>query len=326
METVLIVGGAGYIGSHLNKAVNARGYPSVVFDNLVTGHLEAVKWGQFVLGDLADTEQLRLLFRHYRPRAVMHFAAFSTVGESVTNPEKYYLNNLIGALNLLRVMRENDCDKLVFSSTCAVYGTPSSVPIDENHPCAPINPYGRGKLMIENIMAEYALAYDLKYVSLRYFNAAGADAGAEIGEDHQPESHLIPLVLDAAAGRRDRIQIFGTDYPTPDGTCIRDYIHVDDLAEAHILALEYLLNGGASDFFNLGNGQGYSVREIISCVEAVTGRPVAAAEGPRREGDPPMLVGSVDKARLVLGWRPHWESLEAIVSSAWNWHQKHFCC
>lgn len=319
---ILIVGGAGYIGAHVNKELNLQGYETVVFDNLSFGHRDFVKWGLFEGGDLGDIEEIRRLFKKYPIEAVMHFAAFTYVGESVENPQKYYLNNLRNTLNLLEVMLEEEVKNFVFSSTCATYGTPEEIPITEKHPQKPINPYGKGKLMVEQILADYSQAYDFNYVSLRYFNAAGADPDAEIGELHQPETHLIPLTLDAAAGRREDIRIFGTDYPTPDGTCIRDYIHVLDLADAHIKALKYLQKGEKSDVFNLGNGQGFSVREVIETTQNVTGREIKVKEVERRPGDPPILVGSSSKAQNILGWQPAYRDLDRIIQTAWKWHQK----
>lgn len=264
---ILITGGAGYIGSHANRLLNQKNYQTVVYDNLVYGHKEAVKWGEFILGDLNDIDQLRLLFSKYSIKAVMHFAAFAYVGESVEDPEKYYLNNVSGTLNILKVMREFNCKYFVFSSTCATYGEPIYIPIDEEHPQNPINPYGKSKLMVEQLLKDYSEAYDFKYVSLRYFNAAGADLHEEIGESHNPETHLIPLILDVVAGKKDDIKVYGTDYTTSDGSAIRDYIHVTDLANAHILAMDYLLKGGKSDYFNLGNGNGHSVSEVINSVK-----------------------------------------------------------
>ncbi len=319
---ILVAGGAGYIGSHVNKLLNERGYGTVVFDNLVYGHREFVKWGEFVLGDLSDIEQIRLAFSKYPVRAVMHFAAFAYVGESVQDPEKYYVNNVANTLNILRVMREFGVRYFIFSSTCATYGDPVEIPITEDHPQNPINPYGQSKLMVEKVLSDYSAAYGLKSVALRYFNAAGADPGQEIGEWHDPETHLIPLVLDAAIGRRADIKVFGTDYDTPDGTCIRDYIHVTDLADAHILALEYLFNGGASDVFNLGNGNGFSVRDVIETARDVTGREIVDVPSPRRPGDPAVLVGSSKKTTEVLGWRPRYFELRKIIETAWNWHCK----
>ncbi|MDR2574700.1 MAG: UDP-glucose 4-epimerase GalE [Desulfovibrio sp.] len=323
-KNIFIAGGAGYIGSHLNLAAHERGYGTVVYDNLVYGHKSAVQWGDFVLGDLEDIKQLRLVFRHFRPDAVMHFAAYACVGESVAEPEKYYLNNVAATLNLLRVMREAGCRDFIFSSTCATYGIPRQTPITEDHPQVPVNPYGRSKLMVENMLADYAAAYGMRHVNLRYFNAAGADRRSRIGEDHQPETHLIPLVLDAAAGKKPGVSVFGTDYDTPDGTCVRDYIHVEDLAQAHLLALEYLFDGGESISLNLGNGQGYSVKEVIDCARAVTGREIRVTEGPRRAGDPPALVGGTELAARVLGWRPALPRLEDIIGTAWAWHKKRF--
>jgi UDP-glucose 4-epimerase len=319
---ILVVGGAGYIGSHVNKLLAIKGHETIVLDNLVYGHREFVKWGSFVQGDLSGLDFLRELFRTYPIKAVMHFAAFAYVGESVIDPQKYYLNNVRNTLNLLQVMNETNVRKFIFSSTCATYGNPVTIPIDESHPQAPINPYGQSKFVVERILADYCKAYDLQYVSLRYFNAAGADPDGEIGERHDPETHLIPLVLDVAGGRRSYVNIFGTDYDTPDGTCVRDYIHVTDLATAHVLALEYLLSGGKSDCFNLGNGSGFSVLEVIAEAERVTGRTITVKREPRREGDPPMLVGSADKARTLLGWSPEFADLAKIIETAWNYHQK----
>ena len=319
---ILIVGGAGYIGSHVNKELNKRGYETVVFDNLSYGHEDFVKWGVFERGDLGNIEEIREVFSKYSIEAVMHFAAFTYVGESVEDPQKYYLNNLRNTLNLLQVMLEFEVKKLVFSSTCATYGSPIEIPITEDHPQNPINPYGKGKFMVEKVLEDYSRAYDLRYASLRYFNAAGADPEGEVGELHDPETHLIPLILDAAAGKRDDIKIFGTDYDTPDGTCVRDYIHVTDLADAHIKALEYLKKGGASEFFNLGNGNGFSVREVIDVSREVTGKPIKAVEDERRPGDPPVLVGSSKKAQEILGWKPEYADIRKIVETAWKWHQK----
>ena len=319
---ILIVGGAGYIGSHVNKELNKRGYETVIFDNLSYGHEDFVKWGNFERVDLEDIERLRELFCKYPVDAVMHFAAFTYVGESVEDPQKYYMNNLKNTLNLLQVMLEFDVKYFVFSSTCATYGNPLKIPITEDHPQNPINPYGRAKLMVENVLEDYCHAYGLKYVALRYFNAAGADVDGEIGELHDPETHLIPLILDAASGEREDIKIFGTDYNTPDGTCIRDYVHVTDLADAHIKALEYLKNGGKSDFFNLGNGNGFSVREVIETARKITGKKIKAVEDVRRPGDPPVLVGSSKKAREILKWEPKYDDLSRIVETAWKWHEK----
>ena len=319
---ILIAGGAGYIGSHANKLFNQRGYDTVVFDNLVYGHRSFVRWGDFVLGDLADCDQLRLCFSKYPIEAVMHFCAFAYVGESVTDPAKYYRNNVVNTLNLLDTMREFHVPYLIFSSTCSTYGVPQRIPLTEDHPQSPVNPYGWSKFMIEQILKDYNNAYGIKYVTLRYFNAAGADPDADIGERHDPETHLIPLVLDVAAGKRPDVKIFGTDYETPDGTCIRDYIHVTDLADAHILALGYLRGGGPSDSFNLGNGNGFSVREVIRTAEKVTGRAIKYIETGRRAGDPPVLIGSASKAMEILQWRPQFADLPIIMQTAWHWHQK----
>ncbi len=319
---ILVVGGAGYIGSHINKLLNKKGYKTAVFDNLIYGHREFVKWGDFILGDLADIEQIRLVFKKNPIKAVMHFAALAYVGESVEDPQKYYINNVANTLNILRVMREFNVKFFIFSSTCATYGNPIETPIVENHPQNPINPYGQSKLMVEKILSDYNNAYGLKYATLRYFNAAGADPDNEIGEWHEPETHLIPLVLDAAIGKREDIKIFGTDYDTPDSTCIRDYIHVTDLADAHILALEYLFNGGKSEVFNLGNGNGVSVIEVIETARRVTGKNIKSVESPRRPGDPAVLVGSARKATEILNWQPRYFGLNNIIETAWSWHQK----
>ncbi|AIS32774.1 MULTISPECIES: UDP-glucose 4-epimerase GalE [Methanobacterium] len=319
---ILVTGGAGYIGSHANKELTRTGYETVVLDNMSYGHPDFLKWGVFEEVDLGDLESIRNVFRKYEIEAVMHFAAFTYVGESVEDPQKYYLNNLRNTLNLLQVMNEFEVRKLVFSSTCATYGNPQKIPLTEDHPQNPINPYGQGKLMVEKVLKDYSSAYGLRYVSLRYFNAAGADPEGEVGERHEPETHLIPLILDAAMGKREDIKIFGTDYPTTDGTCIRDYIHVTDLADAHIKALKYLEDGGESEVFNLGNGNGFSVREVIEEARKVTGKEIKATETERRPGDPPVLVGSSEKARKILKWQPKYDDLTKIISTAWEWHKK----
>lgn len=323
--TILVTGGAGYIGSHAVLALQQAGYDVVVLDNLVYGHrdlVESVLNVELVEGDTNDRALLDQLFASRSFAAVMHFAAYAYVGESVSHPDKYYRNNVIGTLTLLEAMVAAGIKQFVFSSTCATYGVPKTVPIPEDHPQAPINPYGATKLMVERILSDFDRAYDFKSVSFRYFNAAGADPEGRLGEDHQPETHLIPLVLMTALGKQDAISIFGTDYPTPDGTCIRDYIHVTDLAEAHVLGLNYLLKGGDSQIFNLGNGNGFSVREVIETAQKVTGRSIPAIERDRRPGDPPALVGSAEKARNLLGWNPQYADLEQILTHAWNWHQK----
>lgn len=319
---ILIVGGAGYIGSHINKELNKQGYKTVVFDSLVKGHKEAVKWGEFFEGDLGNIDDIRGVFKKYPIEAVLHFAAFIEVGESVKDPQKYYQNNVKNTLNLFQVMLENNVKKIIFSSTAATFGNPQYTPIDEKHSQVPINPYGQAKLMVEKILADYDLAYGLKYVALRYFNACGADLDGEIGENHNPESHLIPLILDAALGKREDIKIFGTDYPTIDGTCIRDYVHVTDLAQAHILALKKLMEGGESDCFNLGNGSGFSVRQVIEVAKKITGVDFKVAETERRAGDPPELIADSKKAKEILKWEPKYFDLETIISSAWNWHKQ----
>lgn len=319
---ILVCGGAGYIGSHINKLLSENGYETVVFDSLVYGHREAVKWGTFIQGDLKNLDDIEAVFQKYPIEAVFHFAAFAYVGESVQEPEKYYYNNVVNTLNLLHAMKKYGCKKIIFSSTCATYGEPEKIPITEDMPQNPINPYGFTKLSVERIFKDYQKAYGLQFVVLRYFNAAGADPDAEIGEDHNPETHIIPLVLDAAAGKKPDIKVFGTDYPTSDGSCVRDYIHVTDLAQAHLLALKYLKKGGESDFFNLGNKKGSSVLEIIDAVKRVTGKDFKVTLAPRRPGDPAILVGSSEKARKVLGWEPQFADIDTIVSHAWKWHQK----
>ena len=321
-KSILVTGGAGYIGAHACKSLEGAGYMPIAYDNLVYGHSQSVKWGPLEEGDIGNRRQLEAVLQKYQPSAVMHFAAYAYVGESVENPAKYYRNNVAGTLTLLESMKKCGIDRIIFSSTCATYGMPEQIPIGENHPQCPINPYGRSKLMIEWILQDFAVAYDLNFVSLRYFNAAGADPDGDIGENHNPETHLIPLVLDAAMGRRDHLEIFGTDYDTADGTCIRDYIHVTDLADAHLLALEYLRNGGESNVFNLGNGNGFSVREVIAAASELTGCDIPYVESERRPGDPPVLIGSSDKIRKTLGWDPVYNTLENIIETAWRWHKK----
>ena len=323
MKTILVAGGAGYIGSHMVALLVKRGYEVVVADNLRTGHWQAVKGARkMYVGDLRDGAFLHQIFTENKIDGVINFAAFSLVGESVTNPLKYYGNNVEGAVSLLSAMQAHGVDKIVFSSTAAAYGEPEKQPIEEGDRTEPTNPYGATKLAIENMLKWCDCAYNIRYVALRYFNAAGSDTEAGIGEDHNPESHLIPLVMKTALGQRDHIGIFGEDYPTPDGTCVRDYIHVKDLAEAHLLALEYLDRGGKSDVFNLGSGNGYSVREIIDTARRVTGREIPARVEPRRAGDPSVLIASHKKAVEVLGWQPV-RGLEEIISDAWAWHSGH---
>ncbi|MGB3533988.1 MAG: UDP-glucose 4-epimerase GalE [Microcoleaceae cyanobacterium] len=323
--TVLVTGGAGYIGSHAVKALKSSGYEVVILDNLVYGHpeiAENVLKTELIVGDTNDRALLDQLFAERKIDAVMHFAAYAYVGESVSQPDKYYRNNVVGTLTLLEAMNAAGIKKFVFSSTCATYGVPETVPIPEDHPQNPINPYGMTKLMVEHILADFDQAYDFRSVRFRYFNAAGADPSGELGEDHNPETHLIPLTLYTALGKRDTISIFGTDYPTPDGTCIRDYIHVSDLASAHVLGLEYLLDGGKTDKFNLGNGNGFSVKEVIEAAREVTGREIKAIECDRRPGDPPSLVGSGEKAKKILGWNPEYPDIKDIIAHAWQWHLK----
>ncbi|MGD8963025.1 MAG: UDP-glucose 4-epimerase GalE [Desulfobacterales bacterium] len=318
---ILVTGGAGYIGSHCCKALSQRGLHPVTLDNLVYGHRNFVRWGEFFQGDVGNTADLKKLFNQHQIDAVMHFAAYAYVGESVQEPIKYYENNLRNTVELLHAVVENDVQYFVFSSTCATYGNPEKIPIDEKHPQNPVNPYGRTKRMIEEILKDYAAAYDLKYTSLRYFNAAGADPDGEIGEDHDPETHLIPLVLDVAAAKRASIKVFGTDYQTPDGTCIRDYIHVTDLAEAHILALQRLMDGAESCCYNLGTGQGFSVLDVIERARKITGKNIRAENTDRRPGDPPVLIASNEKAIAELSWNPVYADLDDIIGTAWRWHQ-----
>lgn len=324
--TVLVTGGAGYIGSHAVLALEEAGYSVVVLDSLEYGHaniLEKHTKARLVLGHTADQECLRRLFDEYDFMAVMHFAAYIAVGESVQEPAKYYRNNVLGTLSLLEAMVSAGVDKFVFSSTCAIYGPPKSVPIPEDHPTNPISPYASSKLMVEQILRDFDVAYGLRSVGFRYFNAAGADPEGRSGEDHDPETHLIPLVLLTALGHRENIAIFGTDYATPDGTCVRDYIHVSDLAQAHVLGLKYLLEGGSTEFINLGNGNGFSVKDVIETARKITGRSIPAVAKDRRSGDPAMLVGSSDRGRTLLGWKPKYPGLEDIIAHAWAWHQKH---
>lgn len=319
---VLVTGGAGYIGSHAVRRLLAAGHEVTVYDNLSQGHSAAVPGERLVVGNLHDTERLATLLRERRIDAVMHFAAFTLVGESVVDPRKYYANNVGGSLSLFSAMLEAGVRRCVFSSTAAVYGEPEVVPIAEDSPLAPVNPYGFTKLAIERALADYARAYGWGVAALRYFNAAGASESGAIGEDHTPESHLIPLVLQVALGQREAIQVFGDDYPTPDGTCVRDYIHVEDLAAAHVLALEQLADHQAQAM-NLGVGRGYSVREVIEMCRRVTGLNIAERQAPRRPGDPPSLVADARRAREVLQWTPQHSDLETIVRTAWRWHSSH---
>lgn len=309
------------MGSHVNKCLSQKGHQTVVLDNLVHGHREFAKWGRLVEMDLGDRAGLEKLLAAEKFDAVLHFAGYIAVGESVREPETYYRNNVGNSLILLAAMRQAGLNRIIFSSTAAVYGDPVQIPLGEDHPLAPINPYGRTKLIIEQALRDFSAAYGLRSAALRYFNAAGAAPGAGIGERHVPETHLIPLVLGAALGKRPEVSVYGADYDTPDGTCLRDYIHVDDLAEAHVLALEYLEQGGGTDCFNLGNGNGFSVQEVISTARKVTGREIKAEITPRREGDAPRLIASSDKAKRILNWKPRYTDLGDIVKTAWEWHK-----
>ena len=322
--TILVTGGAGYIGSHAVLALQRAGYEAIVLDNLSSGHRELLEPLQveLIVGDTIDRPLLDQIFQTREIAAVMHFAADIAVGESVTDPAKYYRNNVAATLSLLEAMVAASIKAFVFSSSCALYGVPKFVPLTEDHPFDPISPYATTKWMVEKILNDFDVAYDFRSVAFRYFNASGADPEGLLGEDHAPETHLIPLVLLTALGQRDSIAILGTDYPTPDGTCIRDYIHVSDLAQAHVLGLKYLLDGGNSEVFNLGNGSGFSVREVIETARKITGKEINVVERDRRPGDPPILVGSSEKAQRVLGWQPQFAALETILNHAWQWHQK----
>lgn len=319
---ILVVGGAGYIGSHMVKMLLDAGHHVITFDNLSGGFRDAVLGGEFVEGDLADRTALDNAFTLHRPDAVMHFASFIQVGESVKLPDKYYRNNFSNTVNLLDAMVAHDVKRFIFSSTAAIFGEPEYVPIDELHPTKPLNPYGRSKWMVEQMLADYGLAFGLRYVCLRYFNAAGADPGGLLGERHQPETHLIPLVLQAASGRRKHIEVFGRDYDTPDGTCVRDYIHIVDLCSAHLLALNYLNEEGQSDCFNLGNGEGFSVQQVIDAAQRITGVSIRVIDAQRRAGDPARLVADASRARRVLNWTPRHAELDSIIADAWRWESK----
>ena len=321
MTNILVTGGAGYIGSHACKALKAAGYTPVTYDNLSTGWQDAVKFGPFEQGDLTDRARLDQIFATYQPVAVMHFAALSQVGESMREPGLYWYNNVAGSLNLLQATVQAGCRNFVFSSTCATYGDQDNVVLDETSEQHPINAYGASKRAIEDMLRDFEVAYDLRHVIFRYFNVAGCDPAAEVGEFHQPETHLIPLMLDAIEGRRDALTIFGTDYDTPDGTCIRDYVHVCDLVDAHILGLKWLEDDKGSRVFNLGTGSGFSVREVIDQSAAITNRPVPVVEGPRRPGDCTKLVSGSSRAEAELGWRPVRSTLDKMIADAWRWHQ-----
>jgi UDP-glucose 4-epimerase len=319
---LLVVGGAGYIGSHMVKLLLSERHEVVVLDNLSSGHRSSLVGEEFVQGDLANPSLLNALFSAYRFDAVFQFASFIEVGESLSNPAKYYRNNFTNTQNLTDAMVRSDVKRLIFSSTAAIFGEPEYTPIDEDHECRPVNAYGRSKLMVEQALRDYDRAYEFKSICLRYFNAAGADPMGEIGERHEPETHLIPLLLQVASGRRNRIKVFGRDYDTPDGTCIRDYIHVQDLCHAHLRALNYLVETGKSDAFNLGNGQGFSVQEVLSTVERITGKRVRTEDAPRRVGDPTRLVANSSKATRILDWKSRYCELDTIVAHAWAWEKK----
>ncbi|HWS77956.1 MAG TPA: UDP-glucose 4-epimerase GalE [Thermomonas sp.] len=321
--TILVVGGAGYIGSHMVKLLRRSGFRAVVADDLSSGRREAVPGAELQVGDIGDAGFVDALLATVQPAAVMHFASFIQVGESVADPAKYYRNNVTATQTLLDGMRAHRIARFIFSSTAAIFGDPAYVPIDEAHPKQPINPYGRSKWFVEQLLEDYDRAYGLKSVCLRYFNAAGADPDGELGECHEPETHLLPLILQVASGRRPHIGVYGEDYATPDGTCVRDYIHVSDLCDAHLLALRQLLAGGGSARYNLGNGNGYSVREVIDAARRVTGHPIPMVAGPRREGDPPVLVADARAAREALGWQPRFGDLDTIVAHAWAWERRH---
>lgn len=320
MKRILVTGGAGYIGSHTCKQLSAFGYEPITYDNLSTGHKEFVKWGPLVIGDLHETSKLYQVIKDFRPLAVIHFAASAYVGESVSNPFKYYRNNVGGTLSLIDAMRRAELNRIVFSSTCATYGVPDVCPINESCPQIPINPYGQTKLMIEQILRDLTVQKEIRHISLRYFNAAGADPDGEIGERHDPETHLIPLAIQSALGGIP-LSIFGSDFPTEDGSAVRDYIHVNDLAKAHIKALEHLLNGGTSDFINLGTGKGSSVSEIVRTLQSLGLEPTATY-GPRRDGDPAILVADSKKAKMILGWTPDYTHVKGILQTAIHWHIK----
>ena len=323
VKNILIVGGAGYIGSYMAKYLAQHGYTPIVLDNLICGHKQAVKYGPFIEGSMEDRGTLDRIFSDHAVAAVMHFAAFCYVGESVEEPAKYYRNNIANTLILLDAMLKKGIDKFIFSSSCSIYGEPVEVPITEAHPKAPINPYGRTKLVVEHMLEDFGHAYGLKSIPLRYFNAAGADPQGELGEDHHPETHLIPLVLKTALGQRPQVDVFGNDYPTPDGTCVRDYIHIEDLAQAHLLALERLLSGSPPEAYNLGNAKGHSVKQVIDTARRITGKEIPVRFVARRPGDPAVLVSSSEKATRDLGWKPRFPELETIIETAWRWHKDH---
>ena len=321
-QTILVTGGAGYIGSHVCKSLAAEGFNPVAVDCLSHGHESAVKWGPLERVDLTDDARLKTVIKQHQPVGVMHFAGLCDVGESVLDPARYYHNNLMGSLNLLRGMLDRGIHAIIFSSSCAIYGVPEKIPISETQARVPVTPYGVSKLVVEHMLRDFSMAYGIRYLCLRYFNAAGADPEGEIGENHQPESHVIPLAIKTALGQRRYFEVFGTDYETPDGTAVRDYVHVSDLASAHVLALRYLLEGGPSTALNLGTGRGHSVKQIVAAVERLSGRAVPVKEGPRRTGDPSILVADASEAFKVLAWTPKHCALDDIIATALNWHRK----
>jgi len=321
MENILVTGGAGYIGSHTCKALAMAGYYPIAYDNMVYGNPWAVKWGPLEEGDINDRERLDIVIEKYNPSAVLHFAAFAYVGESICHPRKYFRNNVTGSMTLFEAMCDHGIQNIVFSSSCATYGTPEITPISENHVQKPINPYGASKLMVERILNDFHYAYNINHVSLRYFNAAGADSDGEIGEFHVPETHLIPLVLETALKKHPHISIYGNDYDTPDGTCVRDYIHVEDLAQAHVAALTFLKNDKRSESFNLGTGKGFSVKEIIKEAERLTGKEIPFVICDKRRGDPAKLIAVANKAKQAFEWVPRQSNLENIIKTAWNWYK-----
>jgi UDP-glucose 4-epimerase len=322
MTKIFVTGGAGYIGSHVVKLLGQKGYEVMVYDNLSTGNQDSVLYGKLMKGDILDFESIKTAMADFQPDAVMHFAAKIVVPESVAEPLKYYENNVCGAVNVIKAMKECKVDKFIFSSTAAVYGEPKEMPLSEDMPLSPVNPYGRSKAMVERVLEDFSKARDFRYVSLRYFNVAGADPEGRIGETKKDATHLITMCVRTACGKRDKLYVYGTDYPTPDGTCIRDYIHVMDLADAHVLALEYLLEGGKGDVFNCGYGQGYSVQQVVDTAKRVTGVDFPVEYAPRRPGDPPELVADSSKIRQKLGWKPKYDDLNFIIQTAWEWEKK----
>jgi UDP-glucose 4-epimerase len=322
MTKIFVTGGAGYIGSHVVKLLGEKNYDVMVYDNLSTGNQDSVLYGKLVKGDILDFERIKTAMADFQPDAIMHFAAKIVVPESVAEPLKYYENNVYGAINVIKAMKECEADKFIFSSTAAVYGEPKEMPLSEDMPLSPVNPYGRSKAMVESILGDFSKARDFRYVSLRYFNVAGADPEGRIGETKKDATHLITMCVRTACGKRDKMYIYGTDYPTPDGTCIRDYIHVMDLADAHVLALEYLLEGGRGDVFNCGYGRGYSVRQVVDATKKVTGVDFPVEYAPRRPGDPPGLVADSTKIKQKLGWKPEYNDLGFIIKTAWEWEKK----